>query len=218
MRAYCSRCCRPESVCYCAWLQSIETPFRVVVLMHPDEQRRRVATGRMAHLCLPNSELIVGETFAHHPRVADLLRQQDCWLLYPGGDAKASALMASSVSRSALFVLDGKWAQARKMLAGSPNLAALPRISFSGNLQSHFTIKRQPKRHCLSTLEAITAVLAEMPKDPAEGLKLLVPFFHVVNQQLAFEFSGAPTSRVERSARKRPDSDVLRCNSDRLLT
>jgi len=54
-----------------------------------------------------------------------------------------------------IFVVDGTWRLARVLLNNSKNVHALPRLSFSGSYISQFTIKRQPMRHCVSTIEAI---------------------------------------------------------------
>ena len=59
-RPICGRCLRPETVCYCAELTTIETRTRIVILQHPRERGMPIGTARMAHLCLPNSSLHVG--------------------------------------------------------------------------------------------------------------------------------------------------------------
>jgi DTW domain-containing protein YfiP len=59
-RAICARCRRPESVCYCAHLVSLPTRTRVLLLQHPRERHVPIGTARLAHLCLPGSELSLG--------------------------------------------------------------------------------------------------------------------------------------------------------------
>ena len=46
-RAVCARCRRPERVCYCRHLTSIETTTRIVLLQHPRERRVAIGTARM---------------------------------------------------------------------------------------------------------------------------------------------------------------------------
>ena len=62
-RAICARCRRPESVCYCAHLVSLPTRTRVLLLQHPRERDVPIGTARLAHLCLPGSQLRVGVDF-----------------------------------------------------------------------------------------------------------------------------------------------------------
>jgi len=186
-RQSCSRCQRPTPTCYCQWLRPVQTHTRFVILMHEDERRRRIATGRMSFLSLARCDLIVCSDFDRHRRVADLMAAGPCYLLYPGAASAPCATLPSEEGRT-VFILDAKWAQSRKMLCDNPKLAALPRISFSGSYTSWFTIKKQPHHHCLSTIEAIAYTIVELPdEDAREALKLLPPFFHVINQQLQFE-------------------------------
>ena len=58
-----------------------------------------------------------------------------------------------------VFVLDGTWKSVRKMLRLSRNLASLPMICFEPPSPSSYRIRRQPKAHCYSTIEAIHHVL-----------------------------------------------------------
>ena len=186
-RLHCHRCLRPLATCYCSWLQSIAMRTRFVILMHEDERRRPIATGRMSHLSLENSELLIGNEVDQSARVQQLIAQGACYLLYPGQDSVACADVPIAETRT-IFILDGKWGHSRQMLRANPLLAALPRISFTGCYESWFTIKRQPQRHCLSTLEAIAYTIVELSdEDPVQALKLLPPYFQVINQQLRFE-------------------------------
>ena len=88
-----------------------------------------------------------------------------------------------------VFVLDGTWKSARKMLRLSRNLASLPMICFEPQSQSNYRIRRQPKAHCYLTLEAIHHVLdlftPPRSSHPAHG-NLLTVFRSVIDRQLAY--------------------------------
>ena len=58
-----------------------------------------------------------------------------------------------------VFILDGTWPCARKMLKLSKNLQRLRRVSFDNTIQSKFIIKQQPESLCLSTIESVYTVL-----------------------------------------------------------
>jgi DTW domain-containing protein YfiP len=138
--------------------------------MHPKEYKEEKAgTGRLTHLCLPNSELHMGKGFDEHEAVQAVLNNSKnfCVLLYPGIQAtnlsdhsQRPALNAQLHQRQlVVFLLDATWSGARKMLRLSPSLQRLPRIMFTPAAPSRYIIKQQPQAGCLSTLEAVHELL-----------------------------------------------------------
>lgn len=167
MRVMCYRCFWPKPLCWCGSLQPMATSTRFVFLMHPKEYKEEKAgTGRLTHLCLPNSELHMGTAFDADEAVQALIAdpQNHCVLLYPGtaarnlsrGDLTAADLAGR---RLVVFLLDATWSLARKMLRLSPSLQRLPRIMFTPTAPSRYIIKQQPQAGCLSTLEAVHELL-----------------------------------------------------------
>lgn len=162
-RETCYRCFWPKPLCWCPSLQPIETQTRFVFLMHPKEYRQeKTGTGRLTHLCLPNSELHVGLAFDGHEEVQALISDKGNFpmLLYPGAAARnlsdgAMAPADLGGRRLLVFLLDATWSGARKMLKLSPTLQRLPRIMFTPSAPSRFVIKQQPAPGCLSTIEAV---------------------------------------------------------------
>ena len=165
-RECCERCLQPRLACYCDKIQSFDPKIEFVILIHPIEVRRRIATGRMAHLCLQGSHLISGEDFTENSRVNELLGdnlEAHSVILYPGSQAlniSAESFVdrqekLRSCKKLRIFVIDGTWATAKKMLRKSKNLAALPQICFSPRQASRFRVRKQPQENCLSTIEAI---------------------------------------------------------------
>ncbi len=89
-RAMCYRCFWPQTLCWCASLQPMATRTRFVFLMHPKEfKEEKAGTGRLTHLCLPNSELHMGRGFDDAEAVQQTLNDPRHLpvLLYPGRDA-----------------------------------------------------------------------------------------------------------------------------------
>lgn len=148
------------------------TRTRFVFLMHPKEfKQEKAGTGRLTHLCLPNSELQMGIAFDDHAPVQDLLRDpaNHCVLLYPGPEARNLSLgelppQELGARRLVVFAIDATWSCARKMLRLSPTLQALPRIMFTPTAPSRFIIKQQPQEGCLSTLEATHETLLALER------------------------------------------------------
>ena len=169
-RAYCHSCRKPQVTCYCADLRPVSSRPRVVILMHPLEARHAVGTGRMAHRCLSNSKLWIGERFGPESELAALLRDPGVspMLLFPGSDSLAldglpdgdRSRVLNPAREPVLIVLDATWSLAKKMLRQSSALEGVPRVSFSPAGKSGFLVRRQPRPECLSSLEAIHRVLS----------------------------------------------------------
>jgi DTW domain-containing protein len=184
-RALCLRCMRPESVCYCRHLPTIETTTRVVLLQHPRERDMAIGTARMAHLCLAGSELHVGVTFSGSPALERALSDpaRPAALLYPGPSAID---VAEHPPRGpiTLIVVDGTWWQTKKMIRVNPGLARLPRYAFHPPRPSEYRIRREPHDVCVSTIEAICHVLGALEGDPKRFEALLVPFRAMIDTQI----------------------------------
>ncbi len=93
VRAICSRCRRPVSVCYCTELRPVRTRTRVVLLQHARERKVAIGTARIAHLALEGSELFVGVDFSSDPRIQSLAAARDgsVAVLFPGEGAEPAA-------------------------------------------------------------------------------------------------------------------------------
>lgn len=186
-RPTCYRCFWPQAQCWCGSITPMPTKTRFVFLMHPKEfKREKAGTGRLTHLCLPNSEIQMGVEFDAHPATQALIADpaNHCVLLYPGAEARNLShgeLKSEELGgrRLVVFLLDATWSCARKMLRLSPTLQALPRIMFTPEAPSRFVIKQQPVDGCLSTLEATHETLLALARsgldayaDPAQLLGL----------------------------------------------
>lgn len=163
-RNICDQCRQPGFSCYCQFVTKFDPQIKFVILMHPIERRRRIATGRMSHLCLEDSELIVGQGFANDHRLNSILNdpQYNCVVLYPGNQAVDISESNSEMKqlfpegkKTVIIVIDGTWATATKMMNRSPKLKVLPRICFTPPGPSRFRVRKQPRAECYSTIEAI---------------------------------------------------------------
>ena len=127
-------------------------------------------------MCLTNAELLVGVDFTANERVNTLLQDPGYipFALYPGPQAvnfNALKQRAAPEEKTPLvFVIDGTWRTARRILNQSRNVRALPRLSFSRSYASRFSIKRQPMAHCVSTIEAIYHLCSEAEEAGYERL------------------------------------------------
>lgn len=179
-RNKCFTCYRPEHNCLCEHIESFDTKARFVLLMHIKEAKReKLGTGRLTTATLKNSEVIVGVDFTNDTRVNELLRDTRYYpvVLYPGDEAynvsedPIENFPIPANKELLIFVIDGTWPCAKKMMKESSNIRHLPRIMFSPNKKSNFLIKHQPDELCLSTLESIHFLLGEMDKVGLENLE-----------------------------------------------
>jgi len=199
-RARCFRCRRPSVDCYCSVVKPFASTPRFVILTHPKEARHRFGTGRIVRLCIRNSLGIEGVDFSEKEDANRIIQQPGLFpvVLYPGpGATNLSRLTVSE--RMALvpaglelnvFVVDGTWKTARKMIRLSRNLRGLPFVCFDPPTPSTFRIRRQPRVDFYSTIEAVHHVIdlfASRDRDPANLRpqdNLLAVFDSVVDRQL----------------------------------
>jgi DTW domain-containing protein YfiP len=166
--------------------------------MHPKEYKKeKNGTGHITNLQLENSEIIVGVDFTNNKRVNEILTNEknDSFLLYPGKDnfnlstRKSSEINSFMGNNPYIFILDGTWPCARKMLKLSTNLQKLKRVSFDNKIKSKFIIKQQPESLCLSTIESVYTVLNLLKNgdlEQCETKNFLVPFEKMIEYQLEY--------------------------------
>ena len=131
----------------------LETRARFVLLRHAAEIPRPTNTARWAALALPQARLLdyalPGQRFDDTP-----LRGESTWVLFP---SPGPATLPAEPPRR-IVVLDGTWAQARRMLQRIPALRTLPRLSLPPP-----AVRRRLRRPTMvggmSTLEAVAGAL-----------------------------------------------------------
>lgn len=168
-RQFCTTCWQPEFNCFCSLVEKFDPKIEFVILIHPLESRRRVATGRMSYLSLSNSYISRGSNFAQCPIVNRLLKDstRENVLLARGPDAVDLTTMDQRErserftinKKLRIFVVDGTWTNANKMLRHSPNLTRLPKFCFTPPTPSNIRVRKQPSSSCFSTLEAIHHII-----------------------------------------------------------
>jgi DTW domain-containing protein YfiP len=165
-----------------------------VILIHPKEfKKEKNGTGLFTHLQLKNSSLIMGVNFSQDKQVNKILNDSniDSYILYPGTGSinlsqKNSKLTQNKKNR-VIFIIDGTWPCAKKMLKLSTNLHSIPKISFDNTIRSQFLIKQQPYPACLSTIESVHHLLSLLNKKDIESVTLenfLLPFEKMVEFQI----------------------------------
>ena len=177
-RSMCHKCLRPTKACFCENIVPFTTLFEFCILMHPKEAKHsHIGTGRMANIALSNCQIIIGENFDNNEKVQKFLQDVTYFpmMLYPGEHSFniSKHVFAKDYFQNRkplVFILDGTWPCAKSMMRDSQTLHGLPRISFDAVIESKFSIRHQPAKFCLSTIESIYQVLSNLESQGLENL------------------------------------------------
>lgn len=183
----CYKCFRPKEFCLCSFsTPQIESGIKFIFLMHPKEaKRQRTGTGRLAHICLADSEILQGLEFSENARLRELLKNKKFFpvLMYPGNDSwnvndenfaklflpknceeyqneKKFKLCEQKILMP--IIIDATWFCSRKIIEHNKFLLALPKLSFAKNYSSIFTFKHEPRPECVSTIETCYYLIKEL--------------------------------------------------------
>jgi DTW domain-containing protein YfiP len=152
----CRRCWIHESHCLCAEAPRVDTRSRIVLIRHALEAPRTTNSARIAMLALANAELWeYGGADARFDQA--VIPREDSWLLFPNGTESSAP---PSTPPRHLIVLDGTWAQARRMTQRIEALRGLPRLALPAVPLLRARLKQAPNREGRSTLEAIADAVA----------------------------------------------------------
>ncbi|MGE3262361.1 MAG: tRNA-uridine aminocarboxypropyltransferase [Bacteriovoracia bacterium] len=160
----CERCFLHTELCLCADIPSFALSTRVVLLMHAQEAEKPTNTGRLAHLCLPNSEirlrgLRMGPPLSLEGLVDDT---HESWMLYlsPESEALTPELVARTAKPIRLLVPDGTWSQASSL--GAKLVKKLPGVKHIKLISAKPSMYRLRSEHHpdgMATFEAIARTL-----------------------------------------------------------
>lgn len=182
--------------------------------MHPKEVKRtRCNTGRLTHLNLENSEIIIGDSFDSNARVNALIQDSTnlCVLVYPKqgsfnlskGEFPRELIQDKQL---VVFLIDSTWACSKGMINKSECLKKLPCVLFTPSVKSRYVIKKQPSEFCLSTLEAIHELLLALS---ASGLdtypdpERLINVFHSMQDVQIDAYNSKRTLRYRKKTMER---------------
>ena len=180
----CKHCMLLPYLCICSIKKTVNTQSAFLLLMYDDEILKPSNTGRLIADLIP-------DTFAYiwsrtEPNASMLLLVNDPqWqpiVVFPEEYAQAERVLTQKQTttlvnnkRPLFILLDGTWAQAKKMFRKSPYLDTLPVLSFSPEKLSQYLVRKATKENQLATAEVASLVLASM--DEQENANLLALLF-----------------------------------------
>ncbi|XP_069694823.1 tRNA-uridine aminocarboxypropyltransferase 2 isoform X2 [Periplaneta americana] len=193
MREICNTCRRPATVCWCAFLPAspLDTQCRVIILQHPAEQRRCLATVPMLALGLAPGKCLIfrGKRFpqVRHEGLEEILEAPNSILVYPSNNAvtlEELPPVSETTGPYNFILIDGTWPQAKAIYHSTPLLHKLRQIKLVTGNTSEYVIRTQPTDGCLSTLETVAEVLAVIERNSYIKSKLLQPMIALCDFQL----------------------------------
>ncbi len=198
-RKYCEHCCKPEVVCLCECISKQANTWPVLVLQHPDEQKKPLSSVPLIKRGLDRVEIVQGLNFSEAQCRACLARYgvRHPILLYPDALAgsnkhrildceKEQEFNQSLLSDyDSLIVLDGTWRNTRELVLINTWLRTYPTMGLVNAGQSRYRIRKASQKASLSTIEALSRVISIVDEGFQAPLFLL-PFERMIDQQIQF--------------------------------
>ncbi|BCD97363.1 tRNA-uridine aminocarboxypropyltransferase [Marinagarivorans cellulosilyticus] len=166
-RPHCQICLYPLSTCICCAVAPVKSMANVDILQHPSEQKAAKNTARLVTLCMPKARVWMGEQADDFTELQSQLATEarPIVVVYPAAGSlplEAFIKQQEKTQQPALALrllfLDGTWKKAYKLWQLNPWLQQYPQISIE-TTTSQYHIRKAPKAHYLSTLEAVAICL-----------------------------------------------------------
>lgn len=201
--ARCERCRVVATQCICARRPAVRTRAAVCLLMHPTEPLRPSNTGWLVADVVADTFAFAWSRTQPDPDLLALLRDS-AWapfVVFPA-DAAAAPRVARTVTvapgRCPLFVvLDGTWAETRKMFRRSPYLDGFPLLELPAGEPSRYCLRRNHFPAHLCTAEVAAACL-HMAGEEAAAAALHVWLDAFVDVSMTARGLAAPSATLPR--------------------
>ncbi|OGT21986.1 MAG: hypothetical protein A3C55_06645 [Gammaproteobacteria bacterium RIFCSPHIGHO2_02_FULL_42_13] len=197
---FCEKCQKPLELCMCAEIRQHATKLHVLILQHPQEPDHEIGTALLTHLALPNSTLKIGLSWRS---LSAILGEKQLdpkrWaILYLGSGVKGNpnskkplqfvskkgTLIENPKHLDGILVLDGSWSQAKALWWRNAWLLKLHRIILTPQHKSLYKeLRKEPRRECLSTIEAVAEVLELLGEKQEIAQHLRTLFSKLLNKK-----------------------------------
>lgn len=159
-RKYCYTCSRPSRVCLCNSIKIENNTCEIGILQHPNEVGKTFNTAKVAQLSLSKSFLITGIAFDDNLDFKNTLNAYDLTkvgVLYPS--STAIPLSDAPKDLQCLFVVDGTWPEAKKILNQTQAFNTIQHYGFIPKSESRYVLRKEPSVDYVCSLEAIVESL-----------------------------------------------------------
>ncbi|MCW8995226.1 MAG: DTW domain-containing protein, partial [Psychromonas sp.] len=162
----CTHCMLLPYLCICGLKKTVSTASAFLLLMYDDEILKPSNTGRLIADLIPDTHAFIWSRTQIAPQLLQLLKDPK-WqpiVIFPAeyttSDRVIQQYQKPENNKRPLFILlDGSWAQAKKMFRKSPYLNDFPVLSFSPESISRYLVRKAVKENQLATAEVAGRVL-----------------------------------------------------------
>ncbi len=221
----CPRCHKPEPLCICDSITPIDNKISVLILQHPQEQDRLLATARVTALHFRDALVKVGLSWPSLSKILGRDVDPQRWGILYLGSAKVADLetdrdIVAIDKKSQLeenqrgilkdlqgvIVLDGTWSQAKALWWRNAWMLKCRRIILDPAQPSRYgKLRREPRRDGLSTLEAVAMLVAGLERKPEIETTLTASF-----ERMLAAYRDAQATIPELAPKPKPKRDYRR--------
>jgi len=162
----CVNCMLLPYLCICAYKKTVTTNSAFLLLMYDDEILKPSNTGRLIADIIPDTFAYIWSRTTPNIEMLSLLQdpQWQPMVIFPEEYAQPERVITkgkviNSDKKTLFILLDGSWAQAKKMFRKSPYLDNLPVLSFSPEKLSAYLVRKATKENQLATAEVASLAL-----------------------------------------------------------
>jgi DTW domain-containing protein YfiP len=222
----CPHCQKPMPLCICDSIEPIDNKIELLILQHPQEQDRALATARVAAQHFKKATVKIGLSWPSLAKalgkpVADPQR----WAILYLGSAKVSDFetdrdilaidrkgLAEENQRALLkdiqgiVLLDGTWSQAKALWWRNAWMLKCQRVILGPARPSLYgKLRREPRKDGLSTIEAAGMLLASLERKPEIETTLNASF-----ERMLAKYREAQSVMPELAPKPKPKRDWRR--------
>lgn len=149
--------------CYCELIPKVSSQTKVNFIVHHRESHLSSNTAWPGHLALENSSFVQRGLPNRPLDPKDFSLKGNSYILFPSEHATVadehSAAKILAKGEFELFVPDGTWQQAQRMVKRESLLHGLPHLIVNTKRISKYQLRKQPSEGRLCTLEAVIELL-----------------------------------------------------------
>ena len=132
-------------------------------VLHRTEEWKTTNTGHLAHKLLVNTSLSGFQSRVEPPEpVFELDPAEDCFLLFPAEDGEGALPAEELATRerpATVVVLDGTWAQARRMQRNVPYVRGLRKVALPAYAKPDLGLRNETTATGMATITAVAWLL-----------------------------------------------------------
>lgn len=170
----CERCLLPKIHCLCSSISTMTSHCCFCLLMYDTEPLKPSNTGRLIADILPETKAFIWSRTDVDPQLLALLSNPlyQPYLIFPASYALPTRVtkqvQKQSDKRPLFIMLDGTWAEARKMFRKSSYLDNFPVLSIETDNNLGYLLRESSSKEQLCTVEVAIKLLAQVNEIEAE--------------------------------------------------